>query len=101
MSRPKLEQAQLGGHVQALKPGTTQAKAYDGATSLDAALAATTKIIRVMLTEDGFFKLAAGATTSDIPMAAWVPEYFRVSGGETISAIKSSTAGTIYVTEMR
>jgi hypothetical protein len=58
-------------------------------------------IIKVMITTAGFIKIGPSptATTADIPMAANVPEFFRFSQGDQVSAIQSASGGTLYVME--
>jgi hypothetical protein len=61
-------------------------------------------LVRVVLTTDGFIRIGPNsglaATTSDMYLPAGVPEYFAVHPNEHISAIRLSSSGTMYVTEM-
>lgn len=86
------------------RPGTTQSKAYTGTAGvIDNAVGANTRVVRVTTTTDAFIKFgtAPTATTADCFIKANTPEFFRVvPGTDKISAIQSSSGGTLYVTEM-
>ena len=59
------------------------------------------RIVRILCTTQAFVAIGASptATTSDMPIGAWAAEYFVIPGGWKVSAIQSSAAGTLYVTE--
>jgi hypothetical protein len=61
-----------------------------------------TKTVRVIVTSAAFVKIGNSptATSSDMYMAANVPEYFTVSPGQKASAIQVSAGGDLHVTEM-
>lgn len=85
------------------KPGLTQNVAYTAtAGTITNPVSDGVQVLRIWLTTAGFIKIAASptATTSDIPMPAGVPEYFIVPPGQKVSAIRSASDGTLYVTEM-
>ena len=96
----------LNHAIQALAPDITQTVAFSGTSAATAnALGKHIVVIRVLASADCFIKIDTGtptATTSDTPLAAGVPEYFRVDGYKTIkvAAVQSSTSGNLYVTEM-
>ncbi len=85
------------------KPGTSQVVAYTGtAGTIANAIGSGVNVVRVMLTTAGHiaFGPAPTATTSDMYLAANVPEYFMVTPGAKISAIQSASGGNLHVTEM-
>ena len=92
--------------IQALAPSTTQTVTISGASAATTnALSKNTIVIRVLATTACFINIDTGtptATTSNTPLAANVPEYFRVNGNETIkvAGIQLSAGGSLYVTEM-
>ena len=92
--------------IQALAPSTTQTVAISGTSAATAnALSKETVVIRVLATTACFIRIGTGtptATTSDVPISANVPEYFRVNGNETIkvAGIQLTSGGALYVTEM-
>ena len=105
LGKPGLRTARFGGHVQALQPSTTQRVAYTGTAGvISNAIADGTEIVRVMLTSDGYIKFGASptATNADVPMAAFVPEYFVVppGGSMKVSAVQDTANGSMNVTEM-
>ena len=63
---------------------------------------AQTKTVRVIVTSAAYVKIGNSptATSSDMYMAANVPEYFTVSPGQKASAIQVSSGGDLHVTEM-
>lgn len=92
--------------IQALKPGTTQSVAISGVSAATAnALSKSIVVVRVVSTTNCFIMFGTGtptATTSDMPIAAFTPEYFRVDAQDTIkvAGLQISSGGTLYVTEM-
>lgn len=92
--------------IQCLLPSTTQTVAISGTSAATSnALNLNTVVIRVVATTNCFIKIGTGtptATTSDVPLMASVPEYFRVNGNDTIkvAGIQMSASGSLYVTEM-
>lgn len=83
------------------RPGTTQTVAYTGtAGTVTNGAGAQVSIVRVVASSDAFISFSGDATTSDVFMAAGIPEYFVVTPGQKVSAIQSSAGGNLYVTEM-
>lgn len=84
------------------KQGVTKSVAYTGTAGTIAAVGAKTTKVRVWCSTDAFVKIgdAPTATTSDMPMAAGIPEYFDITPGQKVSYIQSATGGTGYATEM-
>ncbi len=85
------------------RPGTTQTVSYTGtAGTISNAVGDQTRTVRIRCTTGAFVAFGGSptATTSDMPVEANVPEYFRISPGEKVSAIRESADGDLYVTEM-
>jgi len=82
----------------------SQSVAYTGTAGVVTnAVGTQTKLIRVICTTDAYVALGAAptATSSDIPIAANVPQYFRAVPGVTkVSAIRQVTSGTLFVQEV-
>lgn len=84
-------------------PGTVQVVAYTATAGTSNALAATTRLARVVCTTAAHIKIGANptATTNDIYMPANVPEYFFIeTAGSKISAIQVSAGGNLHICEM-
>lgn len=63
----------------------------------------TTVTVRVVCTTNCYIAVGSSptATTSDVPLAAWVAEYFHIlAGTDKISAIRVTTDGTLHMTLM-
>lgn len=85
------------------KLGTHQSVAYTGtAGTISNAISAKVSAVRVLVTTAAYVKIGVSptATTSDVLMAANVPEIFLCDGGEKVSAIQSAAGGTLHVTEL-
>jgi hypothetical protein len=106
MTNTFLAKDHLNHAIQALSPSTTQTVTVSGSSSATSnALSKNTVVIRVLATTACFIKIGTNtpsATTSDVPIAANVPEYFRVNGYETlkVAVIQLASGGALYVTEM-
>jgi len=89
-----------GGAIPAIYPSTTQTISVTG-TSAATSNAVSSDIIRVISTTDCFitFGTSPTATTSHTFLVAYVAEYFRITPGEKVAAIRSAANGTVYVTE--
>ena len=82
--------------------GTAQTITTSGTSAATTnAVGSQTYAVRLHTTEDCFITCGASptATTSHTFLAADTTEYFRISPGEKIAAIQSTTAGTVYVME--
>ena len=90
-----------GGAFQAIVPGTSQTVAYTGTAAQSSAFQLTTTLIRVIASTDCYLRFGSNptATTSDMLLLANIPEYFGVTPGEKVSAIRSTASGTLYITE--
>ena len=85
------------------RPVTHQSVAYTGtAGAIANGVGTGINVIRVMMTTAGFIAIgrAPAAATTDVPMAANVPEYFLCEPGDKVSAIQASAGGNLHVTEM-
>ena len=84
------------------KQGATKSVAYTGTAGTTAAVGSKTTKARIWATTDCFVRIGDSltATTSDMPVAAGIPEYFDINPGQTVSFIQSQTGGSGYVTEM-
>ena len=106
MTTTSLAKDHLNHAIQALLPSTTQTVSISGSSSATSnALSKNTVVIRVLATTACFIKIGTStptATTSDVPIAANIPEYFRVNGYETlkVAGIQATAGGSLYVTEM-
>lgn len=106
MTTTTLAKDHLNHAIQALLPSTTQTVAISNTSAATAnALSKNTVVIRVLATTACFIKIDVDtptATTSDIPIAANIPEYFRVDGYKTlkVAGIQSTAGGSLYITEM-
>jgi hypothetical protein len=72
---------------------------YTGTAANGAATITHIRQVRVVATTDCWVAIgpSATATTSSTFLPAFVPEYFRVGGGERVSAIRDVTSGTLNV----
>jgi hypothetical protein len=101
---PTLQVDRAGQAIQgALTPTVAQKIVFDGAVSNGTAF--TTKIVRVTATTACFLRFGSAATGFDATssyhyMGAGTTEYFRTRGFTYISAIKATSAGVLYISEM-
>lgn len=85
------------------RQGAHQKVAYTGtAGTIASGISTFVRTIRVIVTSAAYVKIGDSptATTSDMYMAANVPEYFTVSPGQKVSAVQASAGGDLHVTEM-
>lgn len=83
--------------------GTHQSKAYTvAAGTIDNAITTGTQKVRVVVTTAAYIKIEkdATATTADVYQPADAVEYYTVSAGEKVSAIRVASDGTLHVTEI-
>lgn len=82
--------------------GANQTAAYtSAAAAISTAFGAGTNIVRVVATTAAHVKFAGTptATTSDPYLKGGEPEYFVVTPGQKLSAVRVTTNGTVHVTE--
>jgi hypothetical protein len=97
-------------HKPSSRQGTTQKVAYTGTAGTipngvgaqTYGVGAQTYQVRIVCTTGAFVLIGDSptATTSDMPTFADLPEYFTITPGQKVSAIQSSSGGTLYVTEL-
>lgn len=94
-----------GAPIPVLHPSRT-ATVSIGAASVEADLPtlftdSASKAWRLQSTVGCHIRTEAGnATTSDMPLAADMPEVFEFSPADDFRLIRSTTDGTLYITEM-
>lgn len=76
---------------------------YTGTAGTTAAVTTDARVVRVVSTTDCYIQIGISptATSADLFLPAYTPEYFGAQGGVTgtkVSAIQVSTGGSIYVT---
>lgn len=92
--------------IQALSPSTTQTVSISGVSAVTPnILNRHTVVIRVLATTSCFINIGAGTPTANsthMPIAANIPEYFRVDAapGIRVAGVQISASGSLYVTEM-
>lgn len=89
--------------VPAFPIGTTQKIAYtDTAGVIASGVGADTKLVRIWCSTDAHVAVGAAPTadTDDMPVSAGIPEYFAIDPGQKVSAVRQSSSGTLYVTEL-
>lgn len=93
----------LNGHMaQAVGLGLTQTVSYTASSvATTNAVAATTRVVRLVSTSDCHLAISANptATTAGPLLPAGAVEYIRVNAGDKVAAIQRSSAGILYVTE--
>ena len=85
------------------RTGTTQTIAYNASASITNAFSSETYQLRLVSDSACCYRIGDGAqtaTTVDPFLPANTVEYVIVSPGQRISAIKTTTAGTLWVTEL-
>jgi hypothetical protein len=83
--------------------GTTQSVAYSAtAGTIANPVGSQTYKVRVVCTSDAFVRVDDNptATASDALLPGGSPEYFTITPGMKVSAIQSTAAGMLYVTEI-
>lgn len=88
--------------IQLMSLGNTQVVAYSASPGNSNVF--VSNIVRVISTSDCHMAMGNGAvaTTNDTLMIAGVAEYFEIEQGvQRLSFIQTSSAGNVYITEMR
>jgi hypothetical protein len=84
--------------------GTHQTVAYTSvAGTIANAIGAGTNVVRVNVTTGAYVKIGnspTAASTNGIYMAGGDPEYFVISPGQKVSAVRVATSGNLTVTEV-
>jgi hypothetical protein len=93
--------AHIGG---VFRLGTSQTAAYTSvAAAISNAVSAGTNVVRVSTTTGAYIKISktpVAAATNSAYIAAGTPEYFVVTPGQKVSAVRVATSGTLSVTEV-
>ncbi len=82
---------------------THQSVAYSGtAGTITNAVGSQTYKVRVVVTTDAYILIGNNptATTSDVYLPAELPEYFSITPGMKVSAIRVADSGSLHVTEV-
>lgn len=89
-------------NTSVFKVKSNEVVAYTGTAGNSSAAPVGVSVVRVLTTSIAHIAIGktAVATTSDVYMAAGVPEYFKVFEGERVSAIQSATNGNLHVSFM-
>lgn len=93
-----------GATMQVLAPGASQPVAIGAGSTQSTAFGTTTGVVRLVATVDCFVTIGANPNAvagSSMYLPAGVPEFIAVSGGDKVAVVQSTSAGTLYVTEMR
>lgn len=83
--------------------GTHQSVAYTAAAgTITTAITTGTQKVRVVVTTAAYVKIdnSPTATTADVYMPADSVEYFTITAGQKVSAIRVGSDGTLHVTEI-
>lgn len=78
--------------------GGSKSVSYTGTAGTTAAMPNQATTVRVVCTTDAFVAIGPGATTADMYVPAFTPEYFACEPGEVVSAVQVSSGGTLYAT---
>ncbi len=93
-----------GYPVPVFRMGTVHKKAYtDSSAAITAAISEKCQLVIVWCSTDAHFRVAATpvAVVTDRPITAKVDVLVRVKGGtDKIAAIRQSSSGDMYVTEL-
>jgi hypothetical protein len=83
--------------------GGTQTVSFTSTSATHStAFQAGTNVVRVVASTNCHIKIAKDptATTADAKLAPGVPEYFAVTAGQKIAAIRTTTSGSLFVSEV-
>lgn len=100
---PTLPTDDFGQRIQALRPGIPQAVTVDAGSHASLPFGATTTVVRAVATTHCLLTFGPPGTTADAAghhLPAYTPEYFRVVPGETIAVTRSTSDGTLHLSEM-
>ncbi|PWC88064.1 hypothetical protein TSH100_08185 [Azospirillum sp. TSH100] len=99
---PLLPTDDSGQRIQALRPGVAQMVPISAASHASAPFGPTTTVIRVVSSAHCFiaFGQAPFADANGHYLPASAPEYFRVEPGEMLATMRSTSDGTLHVSEM-
>jgi xanthine/uracil/vitamin C permease (AzgA family) len=88
--------------IMRISDASTQAIAVSGTSAQSAAISASSGYVRLVATTLCHIRVGSSptATTSNMPLAPYVPEYFVVPSGNKVAVIQNSSSGTLYITEV-
>lgn len=88
--------------IMRISDASTQAIAVSGTSAQSAAISANAGYVRFLATTLCHIRIGSSptATTSNVPLAPYVPEYFVVPSGSKVAVIQNSASGTLYITEV-
>lgn len=91
-----------GPPIMRIVDASTQAIAVSGTSAQSAVTSSATGYVRLMATTLCHIRAGSNptATTSNCPLAPYIPEYFAVTIGAKIAVIQNAAAGTLYITEV-
>lgn len=91
-----------GPPIMRIADGSTISISVSGTSAQSAAISTTTGYVRLFATTLCHIRMGSNptATTSNMPLAPFVPEYFQIVPGQKIAAIQNSSSGTLYITEV-
>lgn len=88
--------------IMRIVDASTQSVAVSGTSAQSAVISASSGYVRLFATTMCHIRVGSNptATTSNMPLAPYVPEYFALTSGVKIAAIQNSSSGTLYITEV-
>lgn len=88
--------------IMRISDGSTQSVAVSGTSAQSSAISANSGFVRLVSTTLCHIRIGSNptATTANMPIVPYVPEYFAVTAGQKIAAIQNASAGTLYITEV-
>lgn len=91
-----------GPPIMRISDGSTQSVAVSGTSAQSTAISGNAGYVRLFATTMCHIRVGSNptATTSNMPLAANVPEYFVAPSGTKIAVIQNSASGTLYITEV-
>jgi hypothetical protein len=91
-----------GPPIMRIVDASTQSVAVSGTSAQSAVISGATNYVRLVSTTLCHIRAGSSptATTSNMPLVPYVPEYFAVNSGQKIAVIQNSSSGTLYITEV-
>lgn len=91
-----------GPPIMRILDASTQSVAVSGTSAQSAVISGSTGYVRLFSTTLCHIRIGSNptATTSHMPLAPYVPEYFVAVSGAKIAVIQNASAGTLYITEV-
>lgn len=81
------------------RPTSTVKLSISGTNASSTVTPGSTNTLRLYSDTDCFVSIGSAATTSSMPLAAGLPEYFIISETSyTVQAITGGTSGNLYIT---